>query len=279
MCLIGLALDAHPRFALVVAANRDEYHARPAAGLDWWRSTDQGPWLLGGRDLSAGGTWMSLSAQGRLAMLTNVRDPARHRPDAPSRGALVPAWLDSAQPAEALWPTLAGRDCNPFNLVAADLAQGHWWWGDDRTLQPRTLGPGVHGLSNASLGTPWPKVRRLEAAVARALSIADDDTVLAAHLFDALADRWQPDDAALPDTGVGLARERMLSPAFIGSPDGRYGTRCSTVLIGERQGTRWRIRLAERSFDAQGRAVEERTAWLDGWPADETPPVQVMPLR
>lgn len=279
MCLIGLALDAHPRFALVIAANRDEFHTRPAAGLDWWRSTDEGPWLLAGRDLSAGGTWMGLSAHGRLAMLTNVRDPTRHRADAPSRGALVPAWLDSAQPADVLWPALAGRNCNPFNLVAADLVQDRWWWGDDGAPQPRPLGPGVHGLSNASLGTPWPKVRRLEGAMTAALSNAHDEETLSAHLFDALADRWQPTEAELPDTGVGPARERFLSPAFIGSPDGRYGTRCSTVLIGERQGARWRIRLTERSFDPQGRAVEERIVHLDGWPAAATPPVQVKPLR
>lgn len=279
MCLIGLALDAHPRFALVIAANRDEFHARPAAGLDWWRSSDRGPWLLGGRDLSAGGTWMGLSSQGRLAMLTNVRDPARHRAEASSRGALVPAWLDSTQPADALWPALAGRDCNPFNLVAADLVQGHWWWGDDRTPLPRALGPGVHGLSNASLGTPWPKVRRLEDAMTSAMSSSDDESALVARLFDALSDRSQPADEALPDTGVGLARERMLSPAFIGSPDGRYGTRCSTVLIGERQGALWRLRLVERSFDSQGQAIEERMARLDGWPASAMPPVQVKPLR
>jgi uncharacterized protein with NRDE domain len=279
LCLIGLALDAHPRFALVIAANRDEYHARPAAGLDWWRSNDDGPWLLAGRDLSAGGTWMGLSAHGRLAMLTNVRDPARHRADAPSRGALVPAWLGSAQSADALWPTLADRDCNPFNLVAADLVQGHWWWGDDRAPQPRALGSGVHGLSNASLGTPWPKVRRLEGAIGSALSSTNDETALAEFLFDALADRRQPVDEELPDTGVGLARERFLSPAFIGSPDGRYGTRCSTVLIGERRGAVWRVRMTERSFDPTGRAVEERTVHLDGWPAAATPPVQVRLLR
>ena len=191
----------------------------------------------------------------------------------------MPAWLDSAQPADALWPALAGRDCNPFNLVAADLVQGCWWWVDDGAPQPRPLGPGVHGLSNAALGTPWPKVRRLEGAMKTALSDADDEEALSANLFDALADRWQPVDEELPDTGVGLARERFLSPAFIGSPDGRYGTRCSTVLIGERQGARWRIRLTERSFDPRGRAVEERTVRLDGWPAAATPPVQVRPLR
>jgi uncharacterized protein with NRDE domain len=278
LCLIGLALDAHPRFPLVVVANRDEYFARPTAGLDWWRTSPDGPWLLAGRDLSAGGSWMGLSSHGRLAMLTNVRDPARHRTDAPSRGALVPAWLDATEPAEALWPRFAARECNPFNLVAVDLMRGHWWWGDDGAAQPRTLGPGLHGLSNASLGTPWPKARRLEQAIKVALSSADDKAALATCLFDALADRSRPDDADLPDTGIGLARERMLSPAFITSPDGRYGTRCSTVLIGERLGAGWRLHVAERSFDSQGRAVEDRTLQLDGWPAAARPAVQITPL-
>jgi uncharacterized protein with NRDE domain len=279
LCLIGLALDAHPRFALVIAANRDEYFGRPAAGLDWWQPGPDAPWLLAGRDLSAGGTWMGLSSQGRLAMLTNVRDPARHRADAPSRGALVPAWLDSAAPAEALWPALSGRQCNPYNLIGADLRQGHWWWADDRAPRPRALAPGVHGLSNASLGTPWPKVRRLERAINGALANTDAAPALVERLFDALADRGQAEDSDLPDTGIGLARERFLSPVFIASPDGRYGTRCSTVLIGERRGAGWRLSLAERSFDALGRAVEERTVQLDGWPLTARPPVQVTPLR
>lgn len=278
MCLIGVALDAHPRFALVIAANRDESFARPAARLDWWRSGVGTPWLLAGRDLAAGGTWMGLSASGRLAMLTNVRDPARQRADAPSRGALVPAWLDSAAPADALWPALAQRGCNPFNLVAADLAQGSWWWAGDGAARPRDLGRGVRGLSNAAFGTPWPKVQRLERAITTALSKADHESALATLLFDALADRSRPADHELPDTGVGLARERMLAPAFITSPDGRYGTRCSTVLIGERRGAGWRLLIAERSFDAQARAVEERSVRLDGWPAQAQTRVRVTPL-
>ena len=279
MCLIGLALDAHPRFALVIAANRDEHFERPAAGLDWWQPGPDAPWLLAGRDLSAGGTWMGLSSQGRLAMLTNVRDPARHRADAPSRGALVPAWLDSAAPAESLWPALASRQCNPYNLIGADLRQGHWWWADDRAPRPQALAPGVHGLSNASLGTPWPKVRRLEQAIEGALADTDAAPALVERLFDALADRGQAEDSDLPDTGIGLARERFLSPAFIAAPDGRYGTRCSTVLIGERRGEGWQLSLTERSFDALGRGVEERTIHLDGWPVTARPPVQVTPLR
>jgi uncharacterized protein with NRDE domain len=277
LCLIGLALDVHPRFALVVAANRDEYFARPAAGLDWWRADGDGPWLLGGRDLSAGGTWMGLSAHGRLAMLTNVRDPQRHRADAPSRGALVPAWLGSNLPTETLWPDLVARACNPVNLLAGDLVRGQWWWGDDRAARPRALAPGVHGLSNATLGAPWPKVQRLERAMIDTLSTTDDAQALTACLFAALADRWQPADAELPDTGVGLVRERMLAPAFIGSPDGRYGTRCSTVLVGERVAGQWQLQVAERTFDAAGRATQQRTVRLDGWPAAVPPPVEVSP--
>jgi uncharacterized protein with NRDE domain len=269
MCLIGLALDAHPRFGLVIAANRDEFFERPAAGLDWWRRSDDAPWLLAGRDLRAGGTWMGLSADGRVALLTNVRDPARHRPDAPSRGAHVPSWLESR------WPTEAARDSNPFNLIVGDVATHRWQWTDDATRPPTPLASGLHGLSNASLDTPWPKVQRLKQAMAAALDSTDDGPALAAALLDALADRTRAADGALPDTGVGLERERMLSAAFIATADGRYGTRCSTVLIGERQGAAWHLRLVERSFDALGAASHERSVALTPWPGSgQRPPVQ-----
>ena len=254
MCLIGLALDVHPRFGLVIAANRDEYFGRAADGIDWWRAHEQSPWLLGGRDLEAGGTWMALSEHGRVAMLTNVRDPARHRPGAASRGALPVRWLHAAQTEAALWPTLAAQDCNPFNLIGGDLLTGRWWWADDRSAAPAPLASGLHAVSNASLGTPWPKVRRLQQAMTAELDAADDAGSLTDRLFAALADRTQAHDDDLPDTGVGLDRERMLSPAFITSGDGHYGTRCSTVLVGERVAGGWRVMLSERSFDARGQA-------------------------
>lgn len=263
MCLIGLALDVHPRYALVVAANRDEFFRRPAEGLDWWRTHDAAPWLLGGRDLDAGGTWMALSEHGRVAMLTNVRDPARHRPDAASRGALPVQWLHAAASEQAIWPALAAQGCNPFNLIAGDLAAGHWWWADDQAKAPSPLAAGLHAISNASLGTPWPKVNRLRQAMAGAIDAARDADALADRLFSALADRTAARDDELPDTGVGLDRERMLSPAFISTEDGHYGTRCSTVLLGERRGTGWHLRLTERSFDAAGRAHLERHVALD----------------
>jgi uncharacterized protein with NRDE domain len=258
MCLIALALDAHPRFGLVIAANRDEYFQRPADALDWWRERASSPWLLGGRDRDAGGTWMALSEHGRVAMLTNVRDPARHRAGAASRGAMPVHWLHSDQPEHDAWPAMATRGCNPFNLIGGDLTTGRWWWADDRAAAPRPLAAGVHAVSNASLGTPWPKVQHLRRSLAAALDSHAPTDDLAARLFYALADRTAAADADLPDTGVGIDRERMLSPAFITSPDGHYGTRCSTVLIGERLASGWRLQVTERSFDASSRVVQTR---------------------
>lgn len=263
MCLIGLALDAHPRYALVIAANRDEFHDRPAAPLAWWQPPGDAPALLSGRDLEAGGTWMGVSGHGRVGLLTNVRNPRRRRAGAPSRGALVTDWLATARPVDALWPDFAARGCNPFNLIGGDLKSGFWWWADDRSERPRALGSGVFGLSNAALDTPWPKVERLKAALSEALATRDhgpreDAPPLLQSLWDALADRRGAPDERLPDTGVGLERERWLAPAFIAAPEGHYGTRCSTVLIGERLGADWQLAVWERSFDRRGGLQGER---------------------
>ncbi len=255
MCLIGLALDAHPRFPLVIAANRDEFFDRPAAPLDWWRTSSDAPWLLGGRDLSAGGTWMALSEHGRIGMLTNVRDPSRHRPDAPSRGALVTAWLDGD---EGL--TLGH---NPFNLIGGDLRSGLWWWRGDRQVDT-PLAPGVHALSNAALNEPWPKVRRLSSAMEDAMR--GDDAALVDRLFSLLNDRRGAADTDLPDTGVGLERERMLSPIFITTAEGRYGTRCSTVVLGQRHDDGWQLDVIERTHDRYGASTGQRRVTLPHWP-------------
>jgi uncharacterized protein with NRDE domain len=257
MCLIGLALDAHPRFALVIAANRDEFFDRPAAPLDWWHLGDDGPWILAGRDLSAGGTWLGLADNGRIAALTNVRDPKRHRPEAVSRGGLATA---------ALAGGAAIPGTNPYNLIAGDLVRNGWTWRNDASTHAGALPTGVHGLSNAALDTPWPKVRRLTQTLHHALGDAPDAGALSEHLFGVLSDRERAPDADLPDTGIGLERERWLSPAFIVSPDGRYGTRCSTVIVGERHGGGWRVHVSERSFDQHGAATLQRSVQLDTWP-------------
>lgn len=259
MCLIGLALEAHPRWPLVIAANRDEFFDRPAEPLHWWRSADHAPWLLGGRDLAAGGTWLALSEHGRLGALTNVRDPARHRADAASRGALVTRWLEHGG--------LGGPGTNPFNLIGGNLRTGAWWWTSDSHAQAEAIASGVHALSNGALDEPWPKVVRLRAALREALDASTDEQQLARRLFALLDDRAAAPDDALPDTGIGLERERRLSPAFIHIPEAGYGTRCSSVIVGRRDGDgAWRLDVLERTHDRTGRAEALRGVVLDGWP-------------
>lgn len=262
MCLIALALERHPRFRLVLAANRDEYLDRPAAPLDWWSSGD-GTRILSGRDLRAGGTWLGLSPGGRVAMLTNIRRPGAQQAGAPSRGCIVPQWLAGAD-AAAFCATLGEAGHNPFNLIAGDLQRGDLFWvGSDQPV-PQALAPGFHGLSNAALDTPWPKLQRLKAALRKAVTRHDEPEALAAELFEALADRHRPDDRDLPHTGVPLEWERRLAPVFIVAPG--YGTRCSTVLLHEHGG---RTLLIERSHLPQDGTMERR-AVLDGMPLATT---------
>ena len=244
MCLAVIALDAHHRYALVVAANRDEYHARPAAAAAWWDAT-----LLAGRDLEAGGTWLGVTRAGRFALLTNVREPHRIDRDAPSRGTLVPAVLTDPSPVPGALATARERGArhNGFNLIAgsADTAA----WTSNRAERVVELAPGVHGLSNALLDAPWPKVVRTEAAVSAWLAATRDDPE---PLFDALADRATAPDTALPSTGVQLDWERRLSAPFIVSEG--YGTRSSTVVTIDRAG---HVNFIERSFDPSGRRCGE----------------------
>lgn len=241
MCLILVAWQAHPDYPLVVAANRDEFFARPAAPAAWWQDA---PDVFAGRDLEAGGTWLGLTRMGRFAGLTNFRDPGRNRAATPSRGALVADFLGSGEcTAEALARLQReGPRYNAFNLFVSD--------GDTLGIYESESGnahllePGVHALSNHLLDTPWPKVRAGKARLFRALQALPDDTPLIELLRD---DRPAP-DAELPRTGVSLAWERMLSSAFIRAPG--YGTRCSTVVRRDRHG--W-THIQESTWDDTGR--------------------------
>ena len=247
MCLAVVALRAHPRYALVIAANRDEFHGRASAPAQWW---DDG-WLAG-RDLVAGGTWLGVTRAGRWALLTNVREPARHDPRAPSRGELVTRVLGArGSAAEALRAVVAsGSRHNGFNLLAGDTDDAHW--GSNRATQMRALAAGIHGLSNHRLDTPWPKVARTKAAVAAWCAEGGDGAAQIEPLFRILGARELAADSELPQTGIPLARERQLSAPFIVSAD--YGTRSSTVLTIAQDGE---ARFVERSFDPAGRATGE----------------------
>lgn len=240
MCLVAFALDAGPRHRLVMAANRDEWLDRPAAPLAWW---DDVPDLAAGRDLAAGGTWMGVSRTGRVAVLTNLREPGRAAaPGARSRGALTRDWLlHGLRPALGTTGDMAG-----FNLVTGHLhGAGDWRLDCNRLAGPRRLAPGVHAVSNGLPDARWPKTRALAAALESALTLPDG--AMERALFSALASTATAPDHELPDTGIGLERERALSSARVSLPG--YGTRASTVLTVTRAG---RVELVERTLDAHG---------------------------
>ncbi|TJY59893.1 NRDE family protein [Sinimarinibacterium sp. CAU 1509] len=251
MCLIALALDAHPRYSLVVAANRDEFHQRPAAPASYW---DDAPKIFGGRDLQQHGSWFALTTDGRWSAVTNVRRMVPPDPRAPSRGALVAEFLRSdespAAYAERLAPD-APRYAG-FNLLLGDHRSVHYASNQHDHYRSEALNAGVHAVSNASLDTPWPKLVRLRDQLAQWCTHGDDDLE---PLFASLQDRRQPADAELPDTGVGLEMERLLSSPFIVSE--RYGTRACTVLAVTRDG---QVRFHERRYGPlaapQGETVE-----------------------
>jgi uncharacterized protein with NRDE domain len=240
MCVLFIAWQSHPRFPVVLAANRDEFRARPTAPLGPWPGR---PDVLGGRDLKEGGSWLAASHGGRFAAVTNFRQvppaPARH-----SRGALVGDFVcGAASPADfSAHIAAAGAAYGGFNLFVGDGTS--LWYVSNRGAGPRQLAPGLYGLSNGLLDDDWPKMRRGRAALAALLA---DDLIHEEALFDLLADRTPADDHELPDTGVGLHLERTLSSIFIAGDD--YGTRSSTVLLIDAQGG---VRMHERRWGANG---------------------------
>jgi uncharacterized protein with NRDE domain len=244
MCLILFAHDAHPRYRLALAANRDEFHHRPTRPAAFW---DDAPNVLAGRDLVEGGTWMGVTRGGRVAAVTNFRRGTSGRNEARSRGALVGDFLtgDARPETYARRMHAEGDAFNGFSLLVGDGPD--LWFCSNAGGGVEPIAPGVHGLSNHLLDTPWPKVRNGRRAVAAEL---ERETIDPERLLELLADRTIATDDELPETGVGLARERDLSPIFIAGRE--YGTRSSTVLLIERDG---RIGFCERSYSAAGEVV------------------------
>lgn len=263
MCLVALAIGRSERFPVVIAANRDEFHARPAAPLGWWPTE---PPILAGRDLEAGGTWMGLTASGRFGFVTNVRGMKGVTPAAPSRGEIVPQWLTGSEGFDTFWPRTLAAGHNGFNLVVADFAHGECFWASNCGDAPVRLGDGIHAVSNHLLDTPWPKLVALKARLQAAVESTDGIEALAEELFAALADRGRVPDDRLPSTGIPPDRERGLSSAFVDMPEIGYGTRCSTLLVCERLGAGRITHVLERSFAPHDGATMLRRFALDGWP-------------
>lgn len=247
MCLILFAHKAHRDYPLIMAANRDEAFARPAAPAAF---RDDMPHVCAGRDLSKGGTWLGITRSGRIAAVTNYRDLTAPR-DAPlSRGALVRDFLAGRATAHdyLLEANARGDRYNGFILIAGDLERLYWLSNRGPGVEP--IAPGVHGLSNHLLNTPWPKIQRAKQTMASLLGA--DEPELSSGLFQVLADRTQAADHELPDTGVGLRRERELSSIFVTGE--RYGTRASTLILVHRTGG---VRFAERSYGPLGAPLGE----------------------
>ena len=238
MCLIAIAYHAHERYPLIVAANRDEFTDRPARPLHFW---DDAPGILAGRDLKAGGTWMGVTSEGRFAAITNHRDLRRPPKAGPSRGLLVKQVLETG----AL-PDISIHE--GFNLI-----HGHWRrlnYVNNVDGTAIELPEGVHGLSNAFLNTPWPKVERAKRAMQR---IVQQEVPRMEDLFELLASEDRAADEELPETGIDREWERALSAVRI-KVEG-YGTRCSTVLLIDRKG---RALIEERTLDVE---VPVRTSY------------------
>jgi uncharacterized protein with NRDE domain len=241
MCLILIAWRSTPEFPLVIAANRDEFHARAAEPAHWWPTT---PEILAGRDLQAGGTWLGMTRSGRFAALTNYRDPEQRRPNTPSRGMLVTSILQSTDNTQQILQRLQqeGASYNGFNVLFSDGERLGIY--ESMSAAGRELGPGIYGLSNHLLDTPWPKVQAAKSRLSAALSDLPDTHSALALLRDA---ELAPDHS-LPQTGMSMEWERLLSSAFIRSPT--YGTRCSTVVHLDRAG---HACFEEWTWDTAGR--------------------------
>ena len=253
MCLLVFALKAHPSYKLILAANRDEFYERPTAPAKFW---DENPHLLAGRDLKAGGTWLGITKQGKIAAITNYRDPSSLKKNAPSRGRIVSNYLAGSEGSDVYLKKLL-KDAdryNGFNLILGNRDDLYWY--SNRSEGYRRLSAGIYGLSNHLLDTPWPKISLSKNTLAHLISRGKN--LSPEPLFRLLADRSVPDDSRLPSTGVGIEWERILSPVFIMSSN--YGTRSSTLLFIDRQD---HVSFYERTFNLHHDQVSDSNHAFD----------------
>ena len=244
MCLVVLALHQHDDYPLILAANRDEFHARPTQNARWWPDR---PDIVGGRDLQAGGTWLAAHRNGRFATVTNYRDAQPPAPDKRSRGELVTRYLESDLPPRDYLDTIDEDAYAGFNLIAGTRSDVVYL--SNREDGNRVLRPGIYGLSNALLDGPWDKVERSKTALQ---SLLDDDTINESSLLRLMSDRRRGPIDEIEKGRLDFDTAHAITAPFIVRPD--YGTRCTTVLLADCDG-RWRF--TERRFDPHGNRIGE----------------------
>ena len=249
MCILFIAVKKHPKFPLIIAANRDEFHPRPTRTSQFW---DNYPNLLAGKDLSAGGSWMGVTRNGKVSALTNIRDPSRQNDNAKTRGELVTQFLNQniSQPDYASALEKSTEDYNGYNLLFGTLSPLELSVFNNHTLRHQQLSQGYYGLSNASLDKPWPKIERGKQALADYCeSHQEIDTRV---LFRLLGDNTQAEDEDLPETGVPYEWEKQLSSIFIRGE--RYGTRSSTILTVDNDN---HVEWIEHTFNPEGQTIQQ----------------------
>jgi len=246
MCLLLFSFNKHPDYPIILAANRDEFFERPTEAASFWKDF---PSVLAGRDLRQGGSWMGVTIDGRIAAVTNYREPSQNKPEAITRGALVSDYLKGKASAEVyMQKVIAQRHAyDEFNLLVGDKQSLLFFCSVEDDYQ--TLTPGLYGISNGKLDSTWPKVEKGKVALENIIQASEQPE--AEKLFELLADKTLAADSELPSTGVSLEWERRLSPLFVHSEG--YGTRSSTVLLIDRQG---KVFFSERSFDNEGQAID-----------------------
>jgi uncharacterized protein with NRDE domain len=244
MCLIALSVDQHPDYPLILAANRDEFHARPTKEAHWWPDK---PDIVGGRDLQAGGTWLALHRSGRFATVTNFRDAVPTSPKLLSRGHLVTGFLESRLGPSDYLQTIRESAYAGFNLIVGTMNEVAYL--SNREEGTRTLGAGTYGLSNALLDGPWHKVRRSKEELA---SMVASGSVNETGLMRLMNDRDKAPVAEVETAHLDFETTHAITAPFIVMPD--YGTRCTSVVLADNHG-RWRF--AERRFDPTGRQTGE----------------------
>ena len=285
MCLVAFAINVSARWPLVIASNRDEYFNRPTLPLTQWQ-TESGQTIISGRDQRAGGTWLGTTPNGRMALLTNVRQMDA-QPSPLSRGDLIMRWLENNMNAAQFMAQTDPAAYAGFNLMLGDFQSNSWTWLSNRSFgnagatssaahRPQAAGwcsrqltPGIYGLSNAALDTPWPKTVALKAALSSTLTHLNEnsnETCLDAGLWVALANRNPADRHLLPETGLPVAFEQALSSAFVDDPQRGYGTRCSTLLVASalKNQNQWRLRIQEKthSQNSEPQIISHELNWL-----------------
>ncbi|QFU25010.1 NRDE family protein [Shewanella eurypsychrophilus] len=252
MCILFIALNKHPKYPLIVCANRDEFHHRPTEQAHFWPPNNE---LLAGKDLEAGGTWLGVNKRGDFAALTNLRDPLKQQSDMRSRGELVIKALATRSPMTGSWLREHNGHYNPFNFIFGNARELYCF--NSKTNAMTQLTTGFHSISNGALDDIWPKMARGTLALEKAISACSEPNI--DELLGLMQDESRAEDSDLPETGISFEWERMLSSIYIKHP--QYGTRSTSIILQDSKGN---TQFTEVRYDGKGRNLGRQNFAITG---------------